>query len=935
MTANPGSSLLARVIISAAIQLLSQCCLCQPPKLSQICPPTLQTALAHYKSKGDLTGWIYAQLEWTGQSAADHAALLTKAVDSAWRRPHTAEESQAWQDLLTNQGYALLLAGDIVPSTDAYTRAFDWARDHPESANEAGVVEHILKPLGNNYTRLGDYEQALFIHQQTLALALSEKDPTAIAGTYSNLANTCSSMGNALQALAYCSKGLLVVKRASALAGLLLSEQADAWFRLDSVAKARHTIDQSIRVLENAQSSEQNTNAGYWLFTAYQQAGDIYADIPGQSLTWYRRALHLQARLLKKHGPVRQRERAKLFQRLSALYASLHQPSSAAYWSDQCLAILLPGKLAARLTTADLYAENTLADLLYTRAGLSIAANAPDEAIGFYTLCFATEKKIRQELSSTSSKQLAMADTRERYEAAIGTAWTSWEKTRNARYEADMLGFMESSKAQLLLEDVLRQQRSSDHLPGDSLAARIHLLQNALAYYRREAIDQDDSSHIGKQSQERQLNWELSQLYKKAGKTQPASLYPKSPDSIFSIGSLPRLFEQGQCGRLFFAGSTFLYTIECTSDGIAFAEQLPLGTAFGDSIRKFVDTWFEHGANPMIDRPQDYCIQAYALYQRLFKARPLLAGKQYLLFPDGALNQLPMEALVTTPDCPASPAAWPCLIRQTQLSYGWSLQTLLVQTSHPLAGTAFSGFFVSSGNRYAPALDAVGKEQKELRQIIRGDQWWVDSQATTTRLRDALEHAAIVHISAHANTRHDHIDIPSLQLHDGPFYLFELQAIQAHPSLVFLNACKTADGELVTGEGVQSMARAFTASGSKAVIAGWWNVNDETAAALSAGFYRRLFQNQDAGKENVASVLRSAKLAWLDDKSIPYLQQLPYFWASLAYSGATAPLDPPARHFVPAGHFAKILRIIGLGSFILTLAAIFWIKRAKNGHQGL
>ncbi|HLZ86882.1 MAG TPA: CHAT domain-containing protein, partial [Puia sp.] len=298
----------------------------------------------------------------------------------------------------------------------------------------------------------------------------------------------------------------------------------------------------------------------------------------------------------------------------------------------------------------------------------------------------------------------------------------------------------------------------------------------------------------------------------------------------------------------------------------------------------------------MIDHPLGYYRQAYGLYKMLFGSHPLEAGKEYILFPDGALSLLPVEALVTAADCPSSPAEWPFVIRQTLLSYGWSLQTLSEQRAHPGTASGFAGFFLSGGNGSSPVLAAVSTEEDGIKRVVRDGEWYNDSQATTNRFRHALETSAVVHISSHAFIQKNGVDAPHIELFDDPFYLFELQGLAAHPSLVVLSACRTGDGRIVTGEGVQSLARAFTAGGTNAVVAGWWNLNDETAARLTGNYYSALFADESG---NAAAALRQAKLQWLNDPAVGYLQKLPYFWAATGYLGNPRPLE---KGFFADGH---------------------------------
>ncbi len=918
-------------------------------------PADIQAQLQQYQAKDNLSGWIYALLQWVAKSPAARADLLTRATGSAWRSPRSNEEIQAWQDLLSNEGYALLMSGDIVHSTDAYTLAFQWARSHKELSDDNLVLENILKPLGNNYTRLGDYEQALFIHRKALAIASSLGDKDALAGTYSNLANASSNRGLPYSSLEYCRQGIAVVNSHSALCGLLLSEQADAFQQLQQNKSARESIRNSIAVLEQLPAGRSApSETGYWLLMAYQQAGDIYSEQPGLALRFYKKALTLQNRLWQQYGAIRKRERAKLFQRLGALYFRSNQPALAEYWLDQCLSLLIPGKKPASLQEADLYAENTLLDALFTLAGLYQEQHHTDEALHLYTLCFLTEKKMRYELITGSSKERSVSDIRLRYETAIRAAWDAWETSGQKKYQQVILEFMESSKSQLLLEEVLQQQqyhltagtgdRSGDvNRPGenDSLQNRIRLLERALIYYRKEALQAgngNDSLASFKAAQEKQTVWDLAELRKKAatlqnpsgGKAGPLtgtntdtglSITTVSAATAFSPDSLPGILQDGQFARSFFAGTSALYIVECDRSGIRFTEKLPLGQQWEDSVRTFTHTYFEEGANPMINRPGDYYSQAYAIYRSLFGRHPLLPGKEYILLPDGPLNSLPVEALVTNPSTPLSPEKWPFAVRQSLLSYAWSLRTLQEQVLAPGNSHGVSGFFLS-GNQdsgRSPLLKTVAREKEGMAEIIKKGNWYTNEEATTTAFRKALQGSALVHISSHAFTKKDSFDAPHIELFDEPFYLFELKGLEHHPALVVLSACRTGDGRMVTGEGIQSLARAFTAGGANGVIAGWWNVNDEAAAQLMQGFYSALASGQqidgpqqqtdgpgqqssgsthqqpDRSRLNAAWALRQSKLNWLNDPAITYVHKLPYYWAALNYQGNPLPFESNSR----------------------------------------
>jgi len=868
-----------------------------------------------YRAADDLSGWIYDQLQWVAKDPAARSKLLTEAVSTAWRQPHNDAENQAWLDLLTNEGYALLLKGAIVSSTDAYTAAYNWARQHREIADEQQVLETILKPLGNNYTRLGDYEQALFIHRKALSIALTGTDKQVLAGVYANLANTSSNMGKPQQSLDYCGQGLAAVNGRSALAGLLLSERADAAMQLGNIPFARESITKSINVL---QDRRQDPSAVYWLLMAYQQAGDIYTGESAAALKFYKKAYALQSTM---NSGLRQRERARLLLRLGSFYLRTGQPAQAQTWLDQCLALLLPGENWTSLKEQNLYAENTLADLLFTRAGLARKQKDTDGSLRLYTLSFAAASRLRHQLISASSREEAVNDTRQRYEVAIGLAWDAWDSSHDRKYLSVMLRLMEGSRAQLLLEELQRQQLYRTQFAGssDSLTMRIRLLQNALSYYQKEAIGRDDSVIAG---QQKQLSWELAQLYRKAPAIDTVAdqpLYDPEPYSVLA---------KGQTARSFFCGSSAIYTLECTPAGISFAERLPLNTSWQDSLKTWIHTWFGQGEGPMIDHPLTWYKQAYGLYQQLFGLHPLQPGTNYLLLTDGALSLLPIDALVTSPATNPSPADWPFVINQAQISYGWSLRTLKEQT-HSAGGKSFSGLFFTRSYRSMPLLKAITAEQQGLEQLIPDGSWYLNAKATTAAFRKALTSSAVVHISSHAFARTDSLFVPRIELYDSSFYLFELKTMEHQPDLVVLSACRTGDGKMVSGEGVQSLARAFIGGGTGAVVAGWWDVNDETAGRLIQGFYSQLVSQDDSkgGKENAARALRAAKMNWLKDPAVNYLHKLPYYWAVLNYQGDPQPLKEAV--FSSARHNKALV----YGLPVLAVIIILVLYRVRRSYK--
>jgi CHAT domain-containing protein len=820
------------------------------------------TAFKKYRDRNQLAEWIYAHIQYPATSPAAKALQLKLAVAGAWRAPVSTDEIQAWLDLLINQGYTLLQSGDIISSTDAYQQAFEWARQHTATIDPSGVLEYILKPLGNNYTRLGDYEQALFIHRIALEFARELGDRQAMAATYSNLANTAANMGQLQQSLVYCREGAKLADKRSATYGLLLSEQADACQQLEQFAAAKQSIQQSIAILR--QQPAGNQEAAHWLFMAYQQAGDIYLSTPTIAAQYYRQA----AAMPESKRVLRRREQARLFLRMGKLQLSLQQPRQALHWLDSCAHILLPGQDIRHLYEQDIYGEYTLLDLLFTSATAYQSLQAPDTALTLYRLCFTAEKELRHQYISTSAKETSISDSRYRYETAIALAWHTWQTTHDNTYQRTILEIMENSKSQLLWEEI---QQQTHYTGNDTIHKRIRLLEQAQLYYRREALQSGRNDSL-LALREQRVAWDLATLRKKI---RPAS----GTDDEVSVDLMLHLLAPKQLIRTFFTGKHTLYTVEMDSKGIRYVDTSAIDR---DAIVHFKQQYFEAGPQAMLNNPKAYYNAAYALYTQLFARHPLQADYTYLLMPDGVLSTLPMEALVTEPAYKPAIGKWPFLVKQATVSYAYSMRTWWLQVLAMSNGQGFSGFFVSQQQAGLSDLEGVKKEKEGMMPAITNGHWYVNEQASSKAFRQALTQSAVIHISTHAFIKKDSADAPHIMLYDAPFYLFELNGLPQHPAMVVLSACKTGDGRLVTGEGIQSMAHAFMAGGTPSVVAASWNVNDATAPLLMQLFYSQLWKQR-----NAAVALQQAKLSWLKDPGVTDMHKLPYYWAALSFQGNT------------------------------------------------
>jgi CHAT domain-containing protein len=75
---------------------------------------------------------------------------------------------------------------------------------------------------------------------------------------------------------------------------------------------------------------------------------------------------------------------------------------------------------------------------------------------------------------------------------------------------------------------------------------------------------------------------------------------------------------------------------------------------------------------------------------------------------------------------------------------------------------------------------------------------------------------------------------------DGLLEAGEIYGLAVNADLVVLSACQTGLGQLVGGEGAQSLGRAFLRAGAGRVVSTLWPIDDRGSVALMSAFYRSL-----------------------------------------------------------------------------------------------
>lgn len=252
--------------------------------------------------------------------------------------------------------------------------------------------------------------------------------------------------------------------------------------------------------------------------------------------------------------------------------------------------------------------------------------------------------------------------------------------------------------------------------------------------------------------------------------------------------------------------------------------------------------------------------------------------KKLAIVPDDELHKLPFGLLHPHPQLATLAERFQIsLVPSATLRRHWQQQEppMATATVLALADPAFlsaNGAGVEGERQWALSIGArLGRlphAREEGRAVVRQlggapSRLLVGEQATEAFVKSAsVSSFQVLHLAAHALVderrpeRSAVLLAPGGPQEDGLLQPREIAALELTGQLVVLAACRSGSGQVLSGEGVQSLARAFFRAGARAVLASLWRLQDDEAAAFFETFYSYL-----AAGESVSEAVASARQA--------------------------------------------------------------------------
>jgi CHAT domain-containing protein len=260
--------------------------------------------------------------------------------------------------------------------------------------------------------------------------------------------------------------------------------------------------------------------------------------------------------------------------------------------------------------------------------------------------------------------------------------------------------------------------------------------------------------------------------------------------------------------------------------------------------------------------------------ERLFKAliepvrKWIPTGSHVVVAPDGTLHGLNLEALPMPGD---EPRYW---VEDVTVSIAPSLAKLSARNGANNGKRLLLIGDPVGVDRSYPPLAYAPAEIAGITQRFGAERSVVISRERATpdawRTSDPGGFSAI-HFTAHATANRESPLDSAVLLAGGKLYARDVMATPLTADLVTVSACRGVGTRMYSGEGMVGFAWAFLHAGARNVIAGLWDVNDQSTSRLMDVLYREL-----AAGKGPADALHTAKLELVRSKGN---LRKPYYWA--------------------------------------------------------
>ncbi|MEO5891232.1 MAG: CHAT domain-containing protein [Ferruginibacter sp.] len=520
------------------------------------------------------------------------------------------------------------------------------------------------------------------------------------------------------------------------------------------------------------------------------------------------------------------------------------------------------------------------------------------EALNKYSAAFKLADYVEKTYDSDEARLFLNKIKYTVHDKPIAISLQLFELTQNKEYVEDAYNFDQQNKATILSlnvqENFLRTQvgfNSGLFTVESNLKSSITRLSLKAA----QITDSDQLKQIGISISEYEI--ELSKVREKINDL-PGYRTQKYAQAIPSINKVQQMLDVKMVLLSYHLSGTEL-VIFCISKDETSVYKQSISESF---FKRIAFLKYSLNKNPA-EQAYEGAPAATELYKVVIGAvwNKIRHADKLLIIPDDELNHLPFEVLQNENGG--------YLAEQFSIQYQYSTSLLSYSRSTFASHTVMAvAPFATMGSLLFTKLSYSKEEVEQVKGKIL-----IDSSATKANFLQLANRYAILHLATHTIVNDT---VPSKSLiafypvagqpaSESNLYLPEIYNLQLDSTqLVILSACETGAGPLSKGEGLLSLARAFTYAGCPNIIASLWKADDKSTAWIIQRFY---FYLNDGVEKSMA--LHKAKLDYLYSPDIEKRFKTPNYWAHLVITG----IPENNLHSFPWGWLITVIALfIGL-----------------------
>ncbi len=777
-----------------------------------------------------------------------------------------------------NSAEAARIFQKLAASTGDYGKSVDYALKAIRSLKNAGLTNHVdfaayHLNLGNIHGSHGNYEKSAEFMEMALPIFESQ-------------------LGE------------------SAKTALCISMLGSIYVKLNQPEKSLEYQMRAAAMFEKVEGSEsQNLPAMFWVIgTSYNACKN-----PKKAIEYSLRGQYFGAKTGEHPLP----EPEFCFNFCKA-YRMLGDHDRALAYADTCLMVLKYVKSADPKTlehpeylwNALLQKSSVLAEKFRKTPDPKLLVEADELLKDAKNIVFSRISEFHSERSKMAFYKQAVAN----FDQTIRTNLQLFEATADQKWLVAAFEYSENGKSLLLFQQVLENKTRRQFSVPPILTDEENDLRQSIVEVEKSLFELGENAAAAEKDVLADKIFNL--------KNQQENLREKiktvCPDYFSAASEFPKInlknvqdgLSENQGLLEFFTGDSAVYAFLLRRDTLVF-RQIPKNYPLENQVKTMRTAITQYFTSPektpeiYLSSANDYAETAFDLYQNLLAPFGNLLPSELTIVPDGVLNYLPFEALLTEKSArPDRFHLHKYFSKNTILSYAYSISMQNEMESNPnhhvgepqklLAiapffdgTTVFQDSLIAMRNRTRADLSPLpftGEEVFKIAKITDGLAL-TGKEATKTEFLRLASGFQILHLAQHAKANDRAGDYsflafppPEKGLENEKLYVSEIDGLRLNADLVTLSACETGLGELHRGEGVVSIARAFVSAGARSLVQSLWVVNDSQTQKLMSFFY----QNLKRGLPKDAA-LAAAKNEYL--REFRGEEAHPYFWAGFIFLG--------------------------------------------------